>query len=1646
MNSFYHRWHKKIIGAVVLGLVLAVSISSMGAAGTLMKWLKLDTMDTNFSIIENKAGDQEVLLKLDLEDSGTYDLYYYLEENRQTHIQFVQSYDQVDIIYTINEGNSAASTNITQDEVDLSYLEMNYDLTVPDWEFDGSKLVGASGGLEYSITRSASTQYPGVAFDVNNKRVIIKWDFLQEEAYVLIDDYENGKIMPVQFDTPNKGSEDMKVLKQLEDFIVTPTHLKPNAGNTANIDLAPVVLPNSVGDVPGNRPGLEIKFKQPKEFNTTTWAYEYTPTDLDDIAAIFQLDNIGADAYLDFSFNLQNDGNLDIANLPAADAAVNAGVEYLYDGASYEYTLYIVQDKSDLVGQGNIIQWSELQASSIYNAGIGFQVDLASNAFDDYEFTDYAPEDKLAYTYMEYELKRANAEEAYLDIEPYNAGDSTEIEYTILYSKTIKATLDPDEDLWLKSYHTMVDEDDEIYIPVPFRSTSSQDAYQVIVKFSGTDIYSQVLNYEAINDDNVPPTTPAIDLIDNLFVVPPQDTSEENPVKVMFDLVWEAPSNKVVKELDAIFDDADADPSNNALYYEISINDVPLDTTDNPYDVIKVFEVYEDAGEYKLKAHDNSPKLINPPNDSDSSVPSEVINYDVGYNETDELFRMEKIVLYDEELYTDGWATVLETVADDAADTYTVTDSLATYDFEFPGVNYIRVKAISISDGELSTSQMSIPTSLALSLLTYDIPIVDTLTYEPLYGTEAARDSGTTLKWQTIESQNYENNMLSPIDLQLDDVTYSVYMAENADAILPLDEDDSNYNLIAMDSDSLVTIDDSEIDLLRNGEVLYFDLTVGTDINTELEVDIKGLDINRNYNVRIVTKFNVDDNVNELPTDLLVEVRRSEPSSVLAVTVPKIPGEPGDEEIFPLSPEFLEVAFADENQITTAVSWIIPAEMTFAENENGFEIVAIEDRSLPEDLNGKSTTVEQILESTVLEDDVVEGWRIYMIGNTTYIIKYNRDTDTWNSLDISHLEMTNDAFRFIDDANGPNRVNYYYVRTVKMEGTEVKATSPWAADSITTAPVKGPINLIVDYESAFTFDPKTEFILRFDAPVPDIPSIGTDYIIEIYVKGEDDTDYTISKYPVTFLGGGTGGALGYERVYYRLTGLSAGKTYDIKVRIEDRSQPVEVLPDGSTAYPKSPFSDKVTSRTEFDQESYDKENQLLKFLDYYYTRTEALKELLYFEIQDSTEERALKYRENYSEGVIKRLSNSEWVLENSDKAINTYYIPSESLEAVNDSGVTIVIENKDQIVGIRPDTLGVRLTSEIDDLLEDIAKYASTYEDYYLRIRVFTDDYNGKVAGETPTSVLMQTEFGLVGSRETEEPLDDRMVASLDNVIEANKSELLDRLEAELENGINENKLLDVVEDMVEKVRSEYMVNASIIFQGEINSQATIIKTIDKPIYLQMEPEVSPANNAVYTKSNGIWKKVASSYFSNRYYVETTSLDPFVLIPSILTNQDLIEIYSQRGVDVINTYNLSTIFSSYELDRPEEVIDKYQWISALARLAGAEAGSDTADWLKDRGIEISIVNSFAPMTYEEALDAYVQTYAYRHVIDLARVYISNYNLVDDMADVSDAYVYTIVRGANLGIIDTDSGPIKPQHQLTMADAIELLITLHHGLD
>lgn len=1640
MNRLKQGLSWLIFFSMILSVFHVNTVLNLGA-GPIIDWRKNDVMDINLNIINNKAGADDVFFEMDLEDAGTYVFDYYLEEGRKTTVSFVNNFEQLDISFKVQEYdplNPGTPIEITQDLIDLSYLEIDYDQQVPSWQFISDKEVDpVTETLDFTIERSASARYPGIAFQMDNKKFIVKWDFQDDMLYILFDQYENGFIMPVTMTNPDTDSQTIKVLKGLEDFVVEPTYLIEDPDNPGtNIQVSPVTHPNANNDKPGNRPGLRYNFKQPRELNPATWGYQYDLTDLSDIRAVFEVSDIGSSDYLDFNMLLQDGADTRIYEIPSenGDQAVPANqVNYAYDGGTYEYEILIVQDKSDLAVPETIIQWDDIQSSRIYNTSIGFQFE---NPMPEYEFATFTPESNFAYTFLEYQLRRSDQQEAYLEIVPYQTGSQDEIEYVVLYSKIIAAELDPVNDLWLKHYQTDGDDSSTINIPVPFRADSFQDAYQIIVNFSNTELMSQVLNYRAIDDLNVPPTTPSIVGIENLYVVPPEDELDENPTKIQFDLIWDAIENRAVKELDDIFADEDG-LDNDYVYYEVLVNDIPDLNEDNPFEVFRVYRLYQDDGDglYKLEEY---PGITADDQESSST------NYVVGYNDVDELLRMEKIVIYEDDL----WTSRIDTVYDEDLDTYTVTErtnvshptSFET-NMEFPGVNYVRIRAITEKDGILGVSNYSIPVSLSLSMLRYEIPIVEGITYEPFYSLIDTDPMGITLDWPAIDISTYENNMLFPVDKQATGITYSVYISEDKDSLLHLKDSNDDYTEIVPGAGGDVVIDGATLAYLRDedvdgkGNVIYFDVDKTPDSTQALSHVIEGLDLNANYYIRIVVSVDIEHIITSAN-----ETRRGEPSSLISVTTPVVPPEPGEDDIIPLAPENLLIEFLDDSQISTTLEWVIPEAITIEEDTFGFEIFSIEDLRLPDALDNKDVQILDILGDETLEDREMEAWRIFYEGADIVLKKYNEETDTWDTLGFDLLQASDAGMRMIDDSNSPNRVNYYYVRTINIKSGVPIRMSSWLLGSITTSPVKGPINLSVDYDTELTFDPKYETIIQFDAPIPDTAIIDTEYVMEVFVKGDADLDYVKSTRITSprndddtyysQLMDEDPGPVGYKRLFYRISGLQSGKQYSIKVRIEDRTKQIEILPDGSEAYPVSPFSESVMTRTEFDQEDYDKERKYVQYIDYYLKQAESLKQKPYFVIGETEDSKKLKYRLDYVDGFLQLAKNDEYELASFDVESVIYYIPSEMIESGNDLNVTYILEPYTQQIGISPYALGTVITEEINTVVNLINDYDATLEDYYIRVQVMAGDFNGSINGSDPGSQLVNITMDVIGSSDIEDNIDLYVENELDLAIGRGKDELVTLLDEELERGINDVILTGIVEEVIDGVSEDFALQGNNVFTSYLDTTSYPIEELDKDMTIGLSPFDESQSLSVYKKTNAGWEDASSQYYDGRYQIYTKDLGSFVGI-TLIDAGDLALYYNEDQVGIINKYRLHEVFTTFEFKNPDDLITNMQMIQTLARLTGANEDYDDKDYLRGQGIDVPPISEFGIATKEMANYLYVQVYTDKNQMDLAAVMILDYNAIEDINSVNSAYRDTLLKGVSLTIIELNNGYLQPADQVSI---------------
>lgn len=1627
------------------------------------EWKKNDTMDELLQVVSNKAGDDEVLINWNLEDYGEYKLEYYLTDKIKTEVTFEHQVNQLIVKYNVIETDEhGTETSITNTEFAKSFAMMNYSLLVPQLETitNPAGLIDGNS-LKFTIVRGASSKYPGASFVINNLPVRFRWNMQTKTVSFLTKGIQKGCIVPFKLTTPDMTVETLQLLRAFDNFKIVPTHWVEDSAHSTNEDIQTIEIPNSSNIRPGSKPGLRITFDRPKVFNTDSTKLKYEIATIDQlkkadgdlINAVLELKDIrdnGDNTDIIVPMDL-SDGNFD--NPPSLATGNNDLAEFDYNALTGTYTIELVKDRSELYNGSNIalksfLQWDNLGASRVYTAAITLEES------PNYQFDQYEPVNKYAYTYLDYIVKRASMDDAYLDIAPYAGSNADDLEYTIYHSKTEKTEFGED-DIWLKHYHKQEYSDFNIYIPVPFANGSSQDYYQVGVQFAGSPLRSQTIKYVPTNDNNVPPPVPRIKEIKNLAVVPPEDLDADTPAKVQFDLTWHAPDKDLLDNM--------LSATGSAIYYEMLFNDVPIEESSNQYTITKVFKVYKDGSDIKVVEVDSG---------MEQATPSTISGYQDGYNDSENLFQVKNIVIrgkYEGSSLADKptiWSKPIKKDITNKTTPYTKSEEADNeYDYEFPGINFIKMRSVYVIDtstGGVGESDRSIADSISLSMLRYDIPMAGSIDYTPRITSEEQPRVGLNVKFKLVDIKNYDDYMISPINKKIENINYRIYISKDKQKILNLDslmitDDDANVKKI-LDLDDLdreknngvykitdysddIELTPDEINELRSDNILYSDIqTESTDAGFE-ELKLLNLDPNTNYYVRIVTKLDISD---VGAPGVIVDKRRSEPSSMLSATSPVVPSNPGDSELVPLAPENMEAKHLDDSMISGEISWEFPTEIELVEDKYGFELISIENKSLPESL-GSGKMLQDIFDSELLTGAVVEGWRLY-VKDDKYVLKYyDKNNRTW--IDATQtFKVEGNKISIIDNNNLPNKVYYYYARTIRIETELPKAASAWVADSLTTAPIKRPVNLIVDHNPKYSYDPKREAVIRFDAPIPTDYHTTGNYGIEIFVKGDKDTDYSNTKYSSYYLEQVTGANDGYTRVFYKISGLKPGTTYSIKVRIEDRTKPQDTLPNGDKVYPRSSFSDRVSTRTEFDQKDYDKENKYIEYIKYYEDKAQELIKTSYWEIEKDDKKQVIKYRQDYNIGDLKYVKEGNYYLVDAIKGVQDYYLPAKMIETANDNGITIMVKFPDGDLGIRPYALSQDKTAEIIDKIDEINRYNSSTRDYYVRLVMNIGEYKDKVNGKSPSTNLLNFDVQVVGSNISENDLERLILQKFEQAVESKKTYLMEQLDKELESGIDDAKLLKIVTDTLKLVKETHRANIKSMMKSYIQTKYSSVREFDQSIRLAFN--VGMVNDTLqgYRKDGSSFTRVNSDNYGGSYNIETDKTGSYLFAPKSNMYSKLDNIYNGMVTDLVTQYSLTDIFNSGELSNLNYKVYNYQLLSATARVLGAEKGYDNEEWLKEQNVDIPVDDMYGHMRKDEAMYIFMQAYSIKNNLNLDSINVTDYNIIEDANDIQDEYRDVLIKGVNLGIIKLTDGRLLPNEEVVTETVLEMLTRINNKID
>ncbi|MFV0503411.1 MAG: hypothetical protein ACK5LT_05525 [Lachnospirales bacterium] len=851
------------------------------------------------------------------------------------------------------------------------------------------------------------------------------------------------------------------------------------------------------------------------------------------------------------------------------------------------------------------------------------------------------------------------------------------------------------------------------------------------------------------------------------------------------------------------------------------------------------------------------------------------------------------------------------------------------------------------------------------------------------------------------ENEKFMRNTLNGLPYDLDisgdtrvNKTYPVTYNPNKDGGVVAMSDINGYTSYKINGkQALNTLRDDRTVRIANIKINDMEkismINNGTEINRELKID--GLDINTKYYIYI--DFVVDNNkkdtsINRLDGSIL--------SPILAATTGDRKDQPNVDDITPPMPD---VVVNEINSDYTVLSW---DDIIMANSNGGYEDISYQViRTTP---NPISDSYLNTREPYKYSWDTFPGANTKKVGyeftTSGSVMVYDGTNFSGTSANVTVIEKDGKVY-FTDRTLSPNTLYFYYVRAVRTYNGK-ESYSTWDNVSVTTPNLKAPINLKILQESdAFAYDPKTEVILNFDAPVATLDALGTDLFLEYAVKAgsgtfSDGIRMNISdlkKYATEL------NNEGYRNFTYKISGLIPGVNYSFKVRLVDSK--------GG----RSMYSNIVRTRTDFVQEDYDKEEDINDW-------TERLKDLIKevmddpaWTILEDADDYQLVYREDKLEGNSEQNRNSMFVLEPAKSGKeNIYYIPAQSLEFLNknNKGIKVIYEN---IEFILPANAVTEANSAYKALSDDLQR--EDILDFYLAVSVNgvnISKINSANAGTDRVSFYAD----LVG---VEKPIKDWETGVYDELLKLLENDsVIGEYIDDIKDGIEDEDIPKEMQDTILKALKEmtYEVRETVEdgFYDNLsgNNNATVSK-FEKPLSVSYIGEID-GDIAGYLYKNNIWV-AKNSVKGGKITFTHDECGTFgftktkISLPNVEANKDLLSL--------ITKHNLTDYFGNGNTFKANAPATNLMVVGTTARMLGAKVGEDPVKYLKSKGINTTNRNLNKDVNSEVVIYYITNIYAKKSGIDLNSYTISNHSSMSAMKNINKKYKKNIAVATEMGL-------------------------------
>ncbi len=685
-----------------------------------------------------------------------------------------------------------------------------------------------------------------------------------------------------------------------------------------------------------------------------------------------------------------------------------------------------------------------------------------------------------------------------------------------------------------------------------------------------------------------------------------------------------------------------------------------------------------------------------------------------------------------------------------------------------------------------------------------------------------------------------------------------------------------------------------------------------------------------------------------------------------------------------------------------------------------YEIIRLKEKQLDPDSMLSKLTFEEFWKT--LPDVEKRGFETDNQTLSEYVNSAFAEADK----DLFIYEEVENFKKLTDKTLIPNTLYFYYVRTVKVIG-DSKLYSSWTGVSVTTTPVKQPLNLKIEPDME-GYDPKREIFISFDAPIADLEMLGKEFDLQYQIKEEDgEWGEHVTMRPADLKKSATKPAdtalKDYYHFIYKVTNLKPGKSYEIRVRLISKNGDASL------------YTNVVRYRTEIDQGEYDLEEDLKSWTTFLYNELQKLLKNPYWTIKSTASDLEVVYREPMFNSVLAGTTDASINLpECTTKGV--YYIPFNNLLAANAATKGFRLKFASGEIFLPPGFI-----TEVNEdavlmlrLLKD-----KVAEDLFLRITVTKNPYAGLVNGEAPMSDAYEIAVELVSSKATAKNFDDDILATLIKRIQdtAKSQFTADQIKKMLKNNALSEEMVQFVKKTVANSSQEInaMVNSSLL---KILGTSQSVKQFEKDVIIVAKEIDSTITVRGYKFGLGFQELPVLDYSSGKA-IATKTPGIFIFTGSQVPMPELM-VNSEAISSLIAKYNLKSFIEDNSPGNTmpiETSVTNRTVASILAIIGGAPRGTDYYNWLsKNLNLNLSKRNEMIPMRNADVIFATMHLYEHRTKSKVSSVRITNFNKPSNIASFEDKYKPYVRAAYNLGVCTGE--PLNPTDTVTVGQFLDML--------